>query len=276
MDYLIARITNQRHDNTRLLLSGITTFENVVIGASMPYNDERKLHEGEWFCVDEFSQKSYFNTTLFNDLENEITALISWEEYKKIKYIISIQDEGCSYHFQRVLPKYKIVQRKGLRFYNDRPEMIDVENMMTINQEPDAIYLKNDDRLLFKDLSRIRPIFNGIEILFREATNEEVDNFLSIDIVNLVGGFDRSKVGVPNRRRISNAITQYNAFTDVEKRTLHTYMTEYCPEIVDSASSRVQIGSDEHLKKFIYAIDQRYYLTPINNQKRVATSIENL
>ena len=117
-------------------------------------------------------------------------------------------------------------------------------------------------------------MFNGIEVLFREATNEEVADFLKIDIINLENGFNCNKVSLPNRRRISNAITQYNTFTNDEKKTLNTYMSEYCPEIVDQDTLHVRIGSDDSLKKFIYAIGQRYYQTPINNQKRVATSVE--
>ena len=276
MDYLLARIVTQRHDNTRLLLSDLTTFEDVEVNVSIPYNDERKLQHGEWFFVEEFSQKDYFNTRLFEEVANGVRSPISWDEYRNIKYLLAVQDEENTYYFQRVLAKSKIVQRKGIRYLNDRPEIIDVENMITINHEPDAIYIRHEDKLLFKDISRVRPIFNGIEILYREATNEEVVGFLNIDIINLVEGFDCSKVSIPNRRRISNAITQYNAFTNEEKRTLHSYMNDYCPEIVDQVSSTVQIGSDEQLKKFIYAIDQRYYLTPINNQKRVATSVENI
>lgn len=276
MDYLFGRISTLKHDNTRLLLSEVATFENLEVVATLPYNDERKLQTGEWFCIEKFSEKEYFNKKLYEEIEKGKRKPISWEEYGSIKYLIAVQDDENIFHYQRILPKSKIIQRKGIRYYNDHAEMIDVENMLTINSEPDATFIKDEDKLLFKDLSRIRPIFSGIEVLFREATYAEVNEFLNLGIINLQNGFNTKMVSMPNRRRISNAISMYNSFDDDQKQTLGKYIADYCPDIIDADTSSVNIGSDENLKKFIYAIDQRYYSTPINKQKRVATSIENI
>lgn len=272
MDYLLAKVLN----NMRIVLADATVFTDVNVTAELPYNDERKLQDGEWFCIQRFSEQSYFPNFPFDRFVSTDYHNISANEYEKIKYFLSIQEDSRIFHFQRVLTRSRIIQKKGIKLVNEHPVLIEMENVLTINSEPDATYYLDNDKLLFRDLSRVRPMFSGIEVLFREATDEEVDNFLNIDIINLANGFDRSKVSMPNRRRISNAITQYNAFHEDEKQTLCNYMSEYCPEIIDPASSSVQIGSDDHLKKFIYAIDQRYYITPIRNQKRVATSIENI
>lgn len=272
MDYLLAKVLT----NIRIVLSDVTVFTDVNVTNELPYNDERKLQDGEWFCIQRFSEQPYFPNFPFGRFVSTDYHNISAYEYEKIKYFLSIQEDGHIFHFQRVLAKSRIIQKKGIKMVNEHPELIEMDNVLTINSEPDATYYIDEDKLLFRDLSRVRPMFNGIEVLFREATDQEVDNFLNIDIVNLTNGFDKNKVSIPNRRRISNAITQYNSFTEDEKQTFQDYMNEYCPEIIDSDSSNVLIGADEHLKKFIYAIDQRYYLTPIRNQKRVATSIENI
>lgn len=36
-------------------------------------------------------------------------------------------------------------------------------------------------------------MFEGVEILFREATDEEVEAFLNIDMISLVGSLTRAK-----------------------------------------------------------------------------------
>lgn len=249
MDYLLARITTSKHDNTRLLLSNITTFDNVVVGNSLPYNDERKLQPEEWFCVENFSQKEFYEDKLFNQIKNAARIPIENTELGSIKFLIAVQDNENSYMFQRVFANSRIVQQKGIRYINDYIEMLTIDRMLVINKIPDAIYVKNEDKLLFKEISRIKPIFKGIDILYREATDEEVTSFLNINEITLKNEFNNHKVSVPNRRRISNALTQYNAFTDDEKRTLLTYIWEYCPEIYDNDSSSVQIGTDENLKK---------------------------
>ena len=46
-----------------------------------------------------------------------------------------------------------------------------------INDIPDAVYIKSEDTLYFQRLETISPIFKGIEKLYREATQEEVDRF---------------------------------------------------------------------------------------------------
>ena len=39
------------------------------------------------------------------------------------------------------------------------------------------------------------------------------------------------------------------------------------------AEGRFVVRSNEDLKNLLYGIDQRYYTTPINNEKRIANSI---
>ena len=223
-----------------------------------------------------FFTKGILRKKLFNQIENGVRTPIEYEEFVAIKFLIAVQDNENSYMFQRVFERSKIVKQKGINHINGHIEMVPVDIMIMINNEPDAIYLKDKDKLLFKDISRIKPIFKGIDILYREATNEEVTAFLNINEISLINEFGIQKVSVPNRRRISNALTQYNAFTDDERQTLGEYIRKYCPEIYDTNSSTVKIGTDENLKKFIYAVDQRYYETPINGQKRVATSVESI
>lgn len=59
-------------------------------------------------------------------------------------------------------------------------EIIESGSLITINNEPDAIFYKQRDILLFKDVGRIRPIFYGVEALYREATDAEIDEFLGL------------------------------------------------------------------------------------------------
>ena len=40
--------------------------------------------------------------------------------------------------------------------------------------------------------------------------------------------------------------------------------------------SHPDIGSEENLKQLMYGIEQRYYTTPIGNEKRLANSITTI
>ena len=59
MDYLLARIDTRKKANMRLVLSDNTTYQDVALDKSREYNDEYKLHEGEWFAVEGFREKPY-------------------------------------------------------------------------------------------------------------------------------------------------------------------------------------------------------------------------
>jgi hypothetical protein len=61
------------------------------------------------------------------------------------------------------------------------------------------------DILYFRDLSKIKPIFNGIENLFREATDTEVGEFLNKDFICLSENYSVESVKTMNRKRIVSA-----------------------------------------------------------------------
>jgi hypothetical protein len=59
----------------------------------------------------------------------------------------------------------------------------------------------------------IKPIFNNIESLYREATNSEVQEFLNNDFISLSEGYSPEFVGTMNRKRIASALKTYNNFS---------------------------------------------------------------
>jgi len=53
------------------------------------------------------------------------------------------------------------------------------------------------------------------------------------------------------------------------------YIQSYCEDVpVDGDTFLVR--TEEHLKKILYGIEQRYYTTPLGNEKRLANSILKL
>lgn len=76
------------------------------------------------------------------------------------------------------------------------------EPIIILNNYLDAIYDIENDILYFRDLGRIKPIFKGIEELYREATQQEVTDFLSNDFLELTDEYTALKVKSANRKRI--------------------------------------------------------------------------
>ncbi|MBN2285668.1 MAG: hypothetical protein JXQ26_01325 [Tissierellales bacterium] len=236
------------------------------------YRSDHNLDEDSWFGIENFSSKDYFISLLddtFNSADFDALENINAE---KIDYICSYQNNN-EFHFQRV-SKTQLINRKILTL-GDSFTFNENTRIIIINDKPDAIYLKNNDILYFKNLSSIASIFKGIDELYKEATEEETSSFLQNDFILLQNDFSSGKVKKANRKRIALAMNTLESFDDVEKETVFVYIKDYCPELEFNESSFV-ISSEEHLKSLLFGIEQRYYTTPVKCEKRLANSVIQL
>ena len=118
-------------------------------------------------------------------------------------------------------------------------------------------------------------MFRGIEELYREATQDEVDTFLEQDFISLEGTFTSNNVKTANRKRIAMVIDTINQFTPDDKQQIFQYIRSYCEDVPVDGDNFL-VSTEEHLKKILYGIEQRYYTTPLGNEKRLANSILKL
>lgn len=72
---------------------------------------------------------------------------------------------------------------------------------MVLKNLPDCYYIKAENKLYFRNLSSITSIFNGINELYNEATDEEVQTLFDMEMINIGADFGIDKVRIPNRRK---------------------------------------------------------------------------
>ena len=113
---------------------------------------------------------------------------------------------------------------------DEQPSLLNKDHLI-IHENPDAYYIKDIDCLYFQRLSKITSVFQGINELYKEATNDEVEQLLKLDILNVSADFTKNKVKTANRRRIREAMDKYNQFSEMQKEALPAYFTKYCPNI---------------------------------------------
>ena len=93
MDYLLAKIRG-RGAGFSMVLSGETVFDNIPdFSNARAYDDDYKLHDGEWFVVNDFSTKSYCIGLLNNEFDATVYSNLAKQLYKKIAYVISVQED---------------------------------------------------------------------------------------------------------------------------------------------------------------------------------------
>ena len=273
MNHLLAK-TKGRNGDYFKVISNEEIFELPNdLDNPIEYNSDYKLEDDEWFAIEAFSEKEYcieFLTQRFISTDHNQLPL---NDYNKIDFLCAYQT-GI-YYFQKISSS-QIIRKKYFSF-SEAPTLIENEPIIVIDNYPDAIYVKVDDILYFKRLTSITAIFNGIDELYKEATQEETETFLESDFIVLDNEYSADKVKKANRKRIAMAMQTLQMFTPVERSDIFVYIREYCEDLnFDENDENFTISEEEELKKLLYGIEQRYYTTRQGGEKRLANSVTTI
>lgn len=276
MDFVLVKIKRVRKNFFFKLLSDCTLFEAIEVApaACVPYDPDHNLDEESWFKINQFSSQPYFLEILKNEFDTKNFDDLTKDKFIDISYICAVQGED--FYFQKVTPSL-FLRRKTLVL----GEVAIIEQnklQLVVNSQPDAIYIKEADVLIFKNLATISSIFIGIDELYKEATEEEVEKFLEEPFIQLMNGFNAKKVSKPNRKRVALAMETLAALPEQDKEAMLSYIDSYCGDQLklDRESQKFEIPSDNELKLLIYGIEQRFYTTQFGQEKRLANSVQAL
>ncbi len=248
---------------------GVPSFDKCI-----EYDDERKLEDDQWFCIDAFSNKDYCPEYLKNPLQ-PLYSSIERNDYKRIDYIFGTIDNENILWFLNVTPG-RYIKNPLIQLLNNEPKLIENESdVLELANEPSAYFDVRNDKLYFKNLSLITSLFKGIEVLFREATNDEVTEFLESAIVDMGEGYESDMIKTQNRKRLKAAKEKYESFSDEQKLLLDEYLHDYCPEL-EKTDNGYKVKNEVEMTKLLNGINQRYYTTPVDKERRLANSVSVL
>ena len=276
MDHILAHIKTRAKKRIFKLVSDQSLFDvmTVDLNACIPYNPDHNLDEDSWFKIEGFSQKAFCIDFVKKDYDSKDYDDLSKENFSKIAYLFAVQ--GDDFYFQKITPSL-FVKRKTLVF-GEAAELEESQTRLVINVSPDAVYFKQLDTLIFRNLATISSIFKGIDELYKEATKEEVEQFLDESFIELSKDYSIEKVSKPNRKRIGLAMKTLEGMSADDKTNMLEYIDGYCEQKLkfDQQNQKFEISTDEDLKLLIYGIEQRFYTTPFGNEKRCANSVTTM
>ncbi|AWX99449.1 ATP F0F1 synthase synthase [Marinomonas primoryensis] len=274
MNQVLAKVKGLRKKPYFKLVSGNTLFDVVAVNLNfcVPYSPDHNLDEDAWFKIEQFSQKTFSIDLVEQVFDSKDFDDLTKDQFPKISYVFSVQ--GDDFYFQKITPSL-FIKRKTLIF-GETAKLEENQNMLVINALPDAIYFKSSDTLIFRNLASISSIFKGIDKLYKEATDTEVELFLRETFIELNNGYNVNNVSKPNRKRIGLAMMTLDAMSVNEKTSMLSYIDDYCSEQAlkfDKQNQKFNISTDDELKLLLYGIEQRFYTTPFSHEKRQANSI---
>lgn len=274
MDQVIAKLKRLRANPYKKLLSDTTLFStfNPSVASTVTYSPDHNLDEDAWFEITEFSKADFFLPELSDSLDAKNYDELRREKFGDISCLLGVQ--GNDVYFQKVTPS-SFLKRKIINF-GDTAKLEESIDRIIVKTNPDAVFLKNDDVLLFKDLATISSIFKGIDQLYKEATEEEVKAFLDLDFIQTAHSYTYNSVSKPNRKRLAMVSKTMREMPEDQRANLIAYINEYCRNDVPLTENGkcFELSTDNHLKLVLYGIEERFYTTTHSKQKRLANSVE--
>ncbi len=253
----------------------LSTDENVyaklseLIGDTYDYSAGAILEDGEWFKVTKASQQPYAIDIISQKSDTADYDSLARSEFSRIDYLFV--NNGESIFFQNV-SKSKLASKKRIGCIGEDYKYESDSEEIVINDCPDAVYSIDDDTLYFRKIEPLVRIFKGISDLYREATDDETEQFLQNDFITLKEDYSKESVKTANRKRIALAVKTLSELTPEDKENIFSYIGEYCPTLKTEDNS-FAVSTEDELKMVLFGIEQRFYTTPVGGEKRIANSV---
>jgi hypothetical protein len=272
MNHLLAKTRGKNGDFFKVLSN--KNFYNIPsdLSDAVAYSPGYKLDEEEWFAIEKFTLKPYCIDLLKSKFVSTSFDQLPKAKYEDIECLCA--NQNSYFLFQKVTPG-QLIMRRYLSLSNT-PTLIDSTPLLVLREYPDAVYDQSADTVYFKSLSGVSSIFKGIDQLYREATNVETKDFLDSDFIELGDNYSFAKVKKANRKRIAMALDTLNGFSPQIKKQMIKYIREYSKLSYDAKSKTFKIEKEEELKMLLFGIEERFYTTSLNKEKRLANSVIKL
>lgn len=236
---------------------------------SFVFDNRTNLGDYEWFRLENFSTKNFATKEIKEKTAGADYDLAAQTDAAGIEYIFELADENI--FFQKVT-RNAFIKKRSFITLGERFEKKENISLFQINAYPDAIYDRTKDILYFRRLFSITKIFNGINEIYRAATDFEVQSFLAEKAFSLADGFSAEKVKIPNRKKIALVQDTFSKMSKQEKKEMFEYIKDYYPNL-SLTNGKAQISNEEDLKNILYGLEERFYTTLITKEKRIANSI---
>lgn len=239
------------------------------------FTPERKIEDDEWFFIELF--EADFRTMIAPYVEvGKSTAdhnIIEAVDYKNIEVVYKIT--GTKIVFTKIRDSYRI-KNKHFLLLDEHPEIKKYEQGIEFSGIVDAYY-DGENKLYFKSYSTVRPLFPGIEKFFREATEEEKEQFLSNDFFSV--NTANIKIGITAAKRIAAILDDERI--DLSNQETQNKIREYAEKYSEAQirfndNGKLIINSNKELNSTLKLLSGRYYTSELTGEKMEAHDASKL
>lgn len=164
--------------------------------------------------------------------------------------------------------------------FSQTTKYINDDRLVMFDDRVDIIVDNNSRKIYFRDFTKLQHWHIDFSDLYREATNEEIENFKShfkdnIKLFNIT--CNTKDIKVRNRKKIAYALEHnlLNRFTHKDKE-IKTYINNYLKNRLEYKDKQFIISNNTQIKDLIDIIFEHYYKGEITNQSLLASSNETI
>jgi len=239
-----------------------------TISEKTKFNPEKKLDSHEWFYVElspdqigSMIQPYLINENSSADLNKAIES-----DYSVIEVVYRVIHSTII--FTKITDSFRIRNRILLKFHDlEQAKLIKEESSIEFSGKKDA-YFDGNNRLYFRDFSKIRSMFPGIEEFYREATQSEKQEFLDNDLFD-VEDIEPDQIGQRDSSRIAAILNDDTiGLRDGSNTTKILRAAQEFAELgIHVQSGRLIMKDKKDLHTILNLITSRYYISDITGKK---------
>lgn len=266
--------------DTEQKINQLNEYKIPNIGNSKEFNPDESCDDDEWYFVEFTEEQKSQILGEFYTVIGDTTALnpITPQNYKKALWLYLVNSENRTILFTRITKKYILWEHKIMTFYGSWDTILEANiNSIQFNEQVDA-YFDWNNKLYFKNYSKIRWIFRWFEVFYNEATEDEKNEFLqNTFFINLLWEVNSVKLGSRSLRKISYINSLWIDFTDATIRTSYMeYASEYTELWIKVVGNQLKFENDKDINNILYLLTESCYTTPVTWRKKLAQASTNM
>lgn len=282
---VILAYVKRAEDSNTILFSDDEKKEELLKLFKDPYLEMEKVHfdgktpldDGECYEVNlsqngqELIERQYVTTMGEASGLSDYEPTGSDEETSDVIRVI-YAFAGKKLIFKRT-PKSQQLRDSKIISMDGEPRVTGMVNVLAIDERVDAVYNVLTHKFYFTDFQAAKHVFGPLEVYYRSATQDEVDEWLDPGIFDIDSSFDTFSISTPNRKKMILASQELKIdLTDAETiGRISAYAGRHAPKML-FINGKFNIKKNGDITEALRLITGSYYQNEITGDLMVANT----
>ncbi len=224
------------------------------------------LVEGQWyFAVLTEEEKEEMLAGYLSESGSIGLDAITPDHYAEVAAVYMVSGEDKL--FTKITSRHVSKPKKYLTFNEKAGLLTEQGNSILLTGEVDAYW--NGRALYFKKFAQVRPLFPGIQKLYKDLTEKATNEFLSSALFELREEMSSDFIGLRNRKRIASIIEGKNI--DLADPETHEKYLEYAKAYdlgLEIEEGKIALAGNADISAVINLFGESFYTAEITREKR--------